>query len=115
MVIILTVAKGQKSCHGKGFFIHLPFQSVALLEALLPQRGLFLGRQVFKGGCFSFLFNHLFFVQASLTVSGTNVFCGASLVTDRHLVTAAHCLAGAFDVDMYLRMLTIMRKKHKCF
>ena len=32
--------------------------------------------------------------QASLTVSGTNVFCGASVVTDRHLVTAAHCLAG---------------------
>lgn len=32
--------------------------------------------------------------QASLAVSGTNIFCGASLVTDRHLVTAAHCLAG---------------------
>ena len=32
--------------------------------------------------------------QASLAVSGSNIFCGASLVTDRHLVTAAHCLAG---------------------
>ena len=32
--------------------------------------------------------------QASLAVSGSNIFCGASVVTDRHLVTAAHCLAG---------------------
>ena len=32
--------------------------------------------------------------QASLAVSGDNIFCGASLVTDRHLVTAAHCLGG---------------------
>ena len=28
--------------------------------------------------------------QASLAISG-EIFCGASLVTDRHLVTAAHC------------------------
>ena len=28
--------------------------------------------------------------QASLTISG-EVFCGASVITDRHLVTAAHC------------------------
>ena len=32
--------------------------------------------------------------QASLAVSGDNIFCGASVVTDRHLVTAANCLAG---------------------
>ena len=84
----------------KGFFLHSPFQSVALLEALSPQKALFLGRQVFKELFKLCSLTILFFVQASLTVSGTNVFCGASLVTDRHLVTAAHCLAGAFDVHI---------------
>ena len=43
--------------------------------------------------------------QVSLAVSGS-IFCGSTLLTDRHLLTAAHCLAGV-EVGLY-RMVDIL-------
>ena len=48
--------------------------------------------------------------QASMAIAG-EIFCGASLVTDRHLVTAAHCtvqIGGSLtsQVDILLNLYT---------
>ena len=43
--------------------------------------------------------------QVSLSVSGS-IFCGATLLTDRHVLTAAHCLAGV-EANLY-RMVDIL-------
>ena len=67
------LAKGQQDPSYwavKASSLHLPFQSVALLEALSPQKALFLGRQVIKRNSYLVVdFHHLIFVLASFTVS----------------------------------------------